>query len=155
LLDPAVPLPIRRRVARALRTATGQRALDGLIDALHDEHFEVRYECGRSIVAIRRRFPALHISRRRVLAAVHHEIEADRDTWETRVRTARVRQSLEHVFTLLSFVYGDEAVRLASRALTTSDRELRGTALEYLETVLPDSIRSALWPYVAERRTVA
>lgn len=149
LLDPAMPLAIRRRVARALRTSTAQRALDGLVEALHDEQFEVRYEAGRSIVAIRRRVPALHLSRRSVVAAVQHEIEADRAIWETRVQSPRVRQSLDHVFTLLSFLHGDEAVRLASRALSATDRELRGTALEYLETVLPESIRAALWPYVA------
>lgn len=155
LLDPTVPVAIRRRIARTLRTATTQRALDGLANALHDEHFEVRHECGRSIVAIRGRFPALSISRERVLAAVQNEVEVDRGIWEGNARSARARQSLDHVFTLLSFVYGDEALRLASRALSAGDRDLRGTALEYLETVLPDSVRSALWPYLGERRTMA
>ncbi len=32
-----------------------------------------------------------------------------------------------------------------------SDRALRGTALEYLENVLPDGLRAALWPHLGER----
>jgi hypothetical protein len=150
LIDPNVPVVVRRRIARALRTSTSQRTFDGLVDALRDDTFEVRYESGRSMLAMLERTPALYVSERRILAAVQNEIAVDRHVWETRaaMTSPRVRQSFEHVFTLLSFVQHDDAVRLASRALDTKDRELRGTALEYLETVLPVSLRLQLWPYV-------
>ena len=157
LLDAEVPIIVRRRVARALRTSTAQRALDGLVDALADDRFEVRYESGRSMVEMLQRTPSLTVSRDRMLAAVQNEIAIDRAAWDARgqMSSPRMRQSLDHVFTLLSFVHGDELVRVASRALGTRDRELRGTALEYLETVLPEATRAELWPYVAvDRRSL-
>jgi hypothetical protein len=41
-------------------------------------------------------------------------------------------------------------VRLAFRALHTEDSGLRGTALEYLEQVLPSDVRDRLWPRITE-----
>jgi hypothetical protein len=36
--------------------------------------------------------------------------------------------------------------------LHTGDEQIRGTALEYLETVLPADIREQLWPYLEDNR---
>lgn len=36
--------------------------------------------------------------------------------------------------------------------LHTSDDTLRGTALEYLEAVLPDPVRAGLWCFLEDRR---
>jgi hypothetical protein len=36
-------------------------------------------------------------------------------------------------------------MQIASRALHSNDRALIGTALEYLETVVPEELRRALW----------
>jgi hypothetical protein len=55
---------------------------------------------------------------------------------------------LEHVFTLLALVVPREPVQIAYRAVRSQDRAMRGTALEYLENVLPDDVRSALWPHL-------
>jgi hypothetical protein len=52
---------------------------------------------------------------------------------------------IDHVFTLLSLVLEREPVQLAARALHAEDRALIGTALEYLETVLSDELKRALW----------
>jgi hypothetical protein len=53
---------------------------------------------------------------------------------------------LEHVFLVLSLALDKEPIDLAFRALQGRDRTLRGTALEYLDHVLPPAIRAALWP---------
>jgi hypothetical protein len=34
----------------------------------------------------------------------------------------------------------------------TDDRQLQGTALEYLEGILPPLIRQRLWPFLEDRR---
>jgi len=60
--------------------------------------------------------------------------------------THRVR---EHVFDLLALALEREPVRIAARAFTTEDPYVRGTALEYLETVLPPHLFAALRPLVA------
>jgi hypothetical protein len=60
----------------------------------------------------------------------------------------RSNKSLEHVFTLLSLVMEPEPLRVALRGLHTGDPILRGTALEYLESVLPVAVREKLWPFL-------
>jgi len=66
------------------------------------------------------------------------------------VLRGRASRSLEHLFTLLSLVLPPETVRLAFHSLHTGDRHLRGTALEYLETVLPEPVWQKLWPFLDE-----
>jgi hypothetical protein len=62
---------------------------------------------------------------------------------------------LEHVFTLLALVVPREPVQIAYRAVRSQDRALRGTALEYLENVLPEDVRAVLWPHLhADAREV-
>jgi hypothetical protein len=67
----------------------------------------------------------------------------------------RSSRSLEHTFTLLSLVLRPEPLRIAFRGLHTDDADLRGTALEYLEGVLPPAIRERLWPFLEDPRPAA
>ena len=62
---------------------------------------------------------------------------------------------LQHVFTLLALEYPQEPLMIAFRALRLEDRHLRATALEYLETILPDKTRQALWQVVGEHPPAA
>jgi len=55
----------------------------------------------------------------------------------------------EHVFNLLALALEREPVRIAARAFGTDDAYMRGTALEYLETVLPARLFAALQPLLA------
>ena len=43
-----------------------------------------------------------------------------------------------------------EPLQIAYRGLYTTDTSLRGTALEYLDSVLPPDIREHLWPFIDE-----
>ena len=67
----------------------------------------------------------------------------------------RASRSLAHTFTLLSLVLRPEPLRIAFRGLHTDDPNLRGTALEYLEGVLPPAIRERLWPFLEDPRPAA
>ena len=62
----------------------------------------------------------------------------------------RLDLSLTHVFRLLSLVFEREALRVALRGLHTDDPYLRGTALEYLENLLPADIFSSLSRYLPD-----
>ena len=64
----------------------------------------------------------------------------------------RANLSLEHVFRLLSLFLEREPLQIARRELRTDDLQLRGTALEYLESVLPPRIRERLWPFLEDQR---
>ena len=52
---------------------------------------------------------------------------------------------LAHVFRLLSLCLPREPLHVAFQALHTDDAYLRGTALEYLDSVLPNGVREPLW----------
>jgi hypothetical protein len=163
LIDPETEFSIRRRLPRVLSAARSQRAMDGLALGLDDRRFEVRYQCGRAMAAIQEANPELRIGQADVLERVLREVNVSRPVWEghrlldrgdegevsavvdefVRSRSSR---SLEHVFTLLSLVLPKEPLRIAYRGLHTEDVQLRGTALEYLESTLPAEIRERLWP---------
>ena len=170
LLDPSLDYRIRRQVARALSVGVSQRAADALILALDDERFDVRFQSARSVAAIRERNPRIRIDRERILDVVLGETAVGRPVWTSRrllddggyrespldefVRD-RAGQSLGHVFTLLSLVLPSQPLQIAFRSLHSQNSRLRGTALEYLEGVLPAKVRDRLWPFLVEGRTTA
>ena len=165
LIDPNQEFTIRRRLARAFSMCVSQRAVDGLFLGLDDLRFEVRFQCGRSLAAIHERNPLVRIDRERTLEVVLREVTVSRPVWQSHrlldqldaaePRTTvdeflrdRTSQSLAHVFTLLSLILPAEPLRIAYRGLHSSDERLRGTALEYLEGVLPPGVRERLWPFL-------
>jgi hypothetical protein len=169
LLDPTMDFTIRRRIPRALRACSTQRAADGLLLGIADERFEVRYECGRALLAVTEANPDLVISQRSVVDAIRREIEIDErivelsaaqldDDPELEGKRAlfdglmrdRANRSLEHMFTLLSLLLEREPLRMAFLALHHDDERYRGTALEYLDAVLPSEVREIIWPYLGE-----
>jgi hypothetical protein len=56
----------------------------------------------------------------------------------------RATKSVEHIFTLLGLVLSQRPLRLAFRALQAEDEKLSGVALEYLDSILPRSLRERL-----------
>jgi len=172
LNDPTLDGGARRRITRVLRGLRSQMAVDGLVRGLFDERFDVRYDCGVALARMLEREAALAVPADPVLEAVRRELaierrileaeptldplddDADAPIFESVLRD-RASRGLEHVFTILSLMLDREALRMAFRALTAGDEALRGTALEYLENVLPAEIRDALWPYVTGKRRPA
>jgi hypothetical protein len=162
LLDPSQDDMVRRRLARVFSVAVSQRAADGLVVALDDARFDVRFQVARSLIAIVESNPKVKLHAERVYQVVQAELAVGRPVWESRrlldgfvsespldeyVRD-RAGQSLAHVFTLLSLVLPRQPLNIAFRSLTSGDRQLQGTALEYLENVLPAGVKQALWPYL-------
>jgi hypothetical protein len=168
LLDPNQDFAIRRRLARVFSVCVSQRAASGLMFGLDDPRFDVRYQSARSLAAIIDKNPRVQIGREQIFEVVLREVAVGHGVWESRrlldgvdagdshtpldefVRT-RAGESLNHVFTLLSLVLPREPLRMAFRSLYTDDEYLQGTALEYLEGVLPTPIRLGLWPYLEQR----
>jgi hypothetical protein len=168
LVDPEMPFVIRRRIPRVLSHVLTQRAADGLLLGLADERFEVRYQCGRGLARITRHDPSVNVGRDAILASVMRELEVGQKVWESQklmdeseddsspwldnVLRARIHRSVEHVFTLLSMVLDREPLEICLRALDSKNNTLRGTALEYLENVLPTDIKQKLWPYLGQAK---
>ena len=165
LMDPNQDYSVRRRLARVFSVCVSQRAVDGAMVALDDLRFGVRCQAARSLAAIVEKNPRIQIDNEKVLEVVLREVAVGRPVWEGRrmldgfstqspldtfVRD-RAGESLAHVFTLLSLVLPREPLQLAFRGLQTDDQHLRGTALEYLDSVLPTPIRRRLWPFLEHR----
>ena len=168
LMDPNQEFAVRRRLARVFSVAVSQRAADGLLAALGDVRFDVRFQAARSLSAMFSRNERLTVDPARIYEVVLREVAVGRPVWEGRrlldgfvsaspldefVRD-RAGQSLAHVFTLLSLVLPREPLQIAFRSLQSGDAYLRGTALEYLEGVLPAHVKQALWPFLVYRRHV-
>lgn len=170
LLDPDTEFAVRRRLPRVLAAFPNSRGVAGLVAALSDRRFEVRYQSGRALSLVRRRHPELPIDTNLVLEATLRDLRVDRPIWESRRLldqgmaeptsvestavdewlTDRTNRSLEHVFTLLALLFEPEPLRIAYRGLHANDPHLRGTALEYLESILPVSVRDLLWPLLED-----
>jgi hypothetical protein len=161
LLDESQDFAIRRRIPRVLAACRSQRAIDGLTAALSDSRFEVRFQSARGIAALVEESPDLQVPSDAIFAAVDRELSVSRSVWEghhlldrrdpsekthflDEVLRERANASLEHVFTLLGLVLPRDPLKVAFRALHTDDPLLRGLALEYLETVLPEGVREKM-----------
>ena len=171
LTDRNTELAVRRRLARILARCTSQRAADGLLLGLNDARFDVRHQCARSLATIVQKNPSVTVDRDRVLEIIRRETTVGRAVWrserllqtpeDSEGREAvfvdefvkdRASRSLGHIFTLLSLVLPAEPLSIAFRGLHTDDARLRGTALEYLEGMLPPVIRELLWPFLEDPR---
>jgi hypothetical protein len=166
LCDPSLAFDIRRRIPRVLSQCLTQHAADGLLRGLDDERFEVRYACGRALMKLAPN-SSITIRMDGVIAAVEREVKRAKAAWESqaldeeefeapslsdRLLHDRIDRGMEHVFNILGLHFDAASLRTAFIALHTEDAQLRGTALEYLDTVLPEEIRDLVWPVLGEAR---
>ena len=164
LVDAESSVLVRRRVPRVLETCEEARSMQSLLAGLDDRDFEVRLECARSAARLAARKPELRPPEQQVFALAEHELQVDDLVWERQGRRReneraesvlldeaelqRVDRSAELVFTILSLARGEELMSSAVRGLFQGDTQVRGTALEYLETTLPERLRRSLWPRI-------
>ena len=163
MLDPDLPLLVRQRLPGVLEASHAPRPVDGLLMGMVDETFNVRYSCARTLVRMRKRNTHLEIPRQQVFSAISKELKVSPEEWEGRDMELRmdyavdedeaapaINRGLEHVFTLLALTLDPDAVRLSMQAAFSKDINLRGTALEYLENVLPAYLYKELLEHLGE-----
>lgn len=172
LLDKQTRFSARRRLPHVLRHSPSGLAVRGLTGALEDERFEVRYRAGRALLHLAERPAPIMPPRKLILDAVLQELDVPADHWNKHrlamdpksaddssadpVEALRSDRRLQHVFTLLSLVIDTQAIQLSLKALASRDEKLRGTALEYLENVVPENVKARLWPHLeGEQRPAA
>jgi hypothetical protein len=147
LVDPEQQFVVRRRLPRVLGELNSQLAADGLIQALSDERFEVRFHAARALTQIKSRNPHVVIRRETITEVVEREVPNG-------FREPCPELAVDHVFGLLELVYPREAFHAAHRALKSGDDHLRRTSLEYLENVLPTSLWQRMLPLFEEEATL-
>jgi ATP:ADP antiporter, AAA family len=163
LLDPRRDPAVRRRLPAVLLSGEPGHATWGLWRALGDPSFDVRYRASAALARLAADGHLRGVSTEDVFDAVRRELVADRDAFARHqvldelaaaiedpagpdAPVHRGSAGLEHVFTVLGLALPAEPLRIALHAVQTDDPELRGTALEYLESILPPDVRAQLWP---------
>lgn len=159
MLDPEEMFTIRRRAPRAIGGPLDAAVTAGLVAGLHADRFEIRFQCARALA----RLAGDHsqpLDAAIVLDRVLGELSVPAGVWEShrvldsprrdylldgRIGSGRVPAPLHHVFTLLALVLPPESLQIALHGVLSRDAMMRGTAMEYLESVLPSAIRDRLW----------
>jgi hypothetical protein len=157
MLDPDLPLHARQRIPGVLEASHNPRTIEALLLGMVDTCFNVRFSCARALARMRSRNAHLRIDRQKVFAAVRDEIRISEAEWEAhnlqlnsgdspeeRPEIPIIHQNMEHLFTLLSLTLDPDAVHISMQAAFSTDANLRGTALEYLENVLPADLYDLL-----------
>jgi hypothetical protein len=128
---------VRRRLVRVLATFQSARAAAALASALDDAEFDVRCQVVRGLEEMAESGVVTPLARATAVAAAARDLGANDNTAQA--------ERVEHALRLLGLVFDREAFRLSRAALSSSDPKLHGTALEYLDNVLPSAIKSALF----------
>jgi ATP:ADP antiporter, AAA family len=167
LLDPDTDVRVRRELPSVFEILHSPRAVAGLVAGLADADFEVRHTCARVLGRMTGRAPELRPPAEEIWDAVRRELSRGGEAPPASSSMSRLPEQpapaahegpdepgvdepaftsrFACVFTLLLLVLDREAVALTERALAGSDQVQRGTALEYLENVLPEDIRLLIW----------
>lgn len=159
--DRSEDLTVRRRIPAILERSQDGRAASALLSALEDRHFEIRARAARVLSRRVAKGHRLKIHAEQVQLRILSELRVDDRVWSGRrsyrdeTDSPRVESAaLAHVYALLSLILPPEPLEIARRGLRTKDPQLRGTALEYLESSLPDDILRALWPRLEADRAL-
>lgn len=162
LLDRERDQAVRRRIPGVLLAGEPSLAAWGLWRALFDPSFDVRYRSGAALARLVSDGQLAPIATDDAFGIVRRELQSERSMLDSRCMLDELFAAaepetesdpvppagtgLEHLFTLLGLALPPEPLRVALHAVQTDDPELRGTALEYLESVLPQDLRDLLWP---------
>ena len=146
LLDPGVDPVIRRRIPQVLTDSGSATAAAGLLQALDDPEFEVRFRSAGALVRMREAHPDIAMPLDAIYEAALREIRRGRQALDKRPSDGVNARSLELVFRILSLKA--EPLRFVHHALRSGDARLHGTALEYVETVLPAQVLQELLPFI-------
>ena len=109
--------------------------MEGLLDAVEYPESTIRRHAGLALEAIKDRLPDLTIPSERVMKVVLCELDSN---------CGKEAVRLLHVFRLLSLVFPKGPLRVAYHVLLADDSHFNGTAVEYLETVLPPEVWSRM-----------
>ena len=168
MMDASLELSVRRRIPRIIGAVGGPRAANALLLGLEDTRFEVRMQCAHALIKVCGKEPRPALRREAIMAAVDRELAVGAVLWESHrnqqiepgeygaewldeLLRNKAHGSLEYVFALLSLIHDRAPLMTAFRSLHVEDRHLRGTALEYLEGILPVRTREMLWDILQEQ----
>lgn len=151
--DPLQHPLVRRRIPLILAHSTSALAVEGLLTGLDDTDANVRFRCAQGLEYIRRQNPLIKADEPRLLRHIEREArklgESGPESMRQGAAGAGAEQQIQLIFMLLGALYEPEVLELSLSALQSDDQGLKGTALEYLENLLPPHIWALLHPILA------
>jgi hypothetical protein len=141
MLSTSQPLAVRRRVPHVLRALRGARVVSALTRALAADALEVRYRAALALREVTHGERDVAPDAKEIFALALKEVE----------RGPLSREASDHVFALLALCITRGSLELVRQGLKADDRKLRGTALEYLESLLPEAVRGPLVQALAQQ----
>jgi len=167
VLQSRTPLPVRRKLCTIFGQLPTQRSVNGLVELLRDTNFELRFRAADSLLEIQRSNPKTRFPREFLFSVAGSEAANCRRIWRSltsldahlpgtnaigSTQGRRVRQGMTFVATLLQTLLDPGPLTLAIRGLASDVGGQRGTALEYLENVLPTALFGDLSPLLEDPR---
>ncbi|HYP12814.1 MAG TPA: hypothetical protein VEQ63_02735, partial [Bryobacteraceae bacterium] len=136
LLDDSTPVAVRLALPPILAGTGDQRAAEALLLGARDKRSDVRYQCALALDAMKG--GEVELEAEEIYEVVRHEL-------------AVTNPQIQLVSALLGLVLPREPVRIAFEGIGAEDPQLRGLALEYLESALPPGIGEAVLEAVKSR----
>ncbi len=155
-LSPRESAPVRIRAIQLLAAMPTSRGRDSLLEVIADGELRLRRAAAIGLLQITGTSEGMRPQRKLLLSLAEQELRRPSMTIEPEseferqspfLYDSRGRQlatSVEYVFLLLAVLgYGDR-LKLALAGITSDDEHQRGTGLEYLDNLLPSSLRDRL-----------
>jgi hypothetical protein len=170
LLDTCESFAIRRRAPRILARGNSQRAFSALLEGLGDSRFEVRYQCARALDYMHSKNPELVAPRELIHRIVAGELRQGQAAMDPRKLIDKpdeepalayldnevgggADKNTELIVSLLATILPREPLQVAFRAFHSNDRQLRGLAVEYFDSVLEGDALEAFRSYVRAEKS--
>ncbi|MEL6195810.1 MAG: hypothetical protein AAFP04_01530 [Myxococcota bacterium] len=151
--DRRLPQSIRLEIPGLIGTVPTARALRALVFMLEIDEQGIRYRVALAIHGIGDRLPKSALPLERLRSAITEELERGL-TYLSPEPQLTTTLALALTIEILALILPSNALDQALDALCDEGGPRRGTALEYLETVLPTELRVALAPYIEHPRHV-
>ena len=163
--DDSLPLASRANVPRVLTRIAHQRSVDVLLACYRHPEPAIRAEALKALTRLRQEAPSLSFGdpflKQSILNEAHRYYElfaaaAALKEHRNRPHSAvsllartldeRIRQTLDHLFQLLSFLYPPKEMQGTYLALTKRDRDTHSAAIDFLDSVLDQDLKKVVVP---------
>jgi ATP:ADP antiporter, AAA family len=169
LIDPAVPIEVRRQIPRVLGDIPSPDSVTALFRCRRPKDVVLAYRILKAANHIRNADPRISFPTTLVAEDLDHDVRAHLNVLVTQrdcpvgdprsperflsvVLDERREQALNRIFRRLALIYPAKQIYAAYRGLLADDTKLRSNALEYLDNVLSLEHRDLVLPLVDDAR---
>ncbi len=170
--DPDQPVELRRRLPKVVAGIGGSEAVAWLMTRLDEPDRIARYHVVKALNKLRDRDPSLLVDasavERRLLIEIHeHERLLTLRQSPLPVKTApgsrlfkqavmeQIEDHLKLIFRLLGLLFPIRDIHAAYFGVTSDDARARDHAVEFLDSLLPETVKRSLIPLIDRRASTA